>query len=156
ARIRHPRYLLAAMRATSAVRRELEADPACLRFATAFAGPRELLTLSVWTSHQAILDSSGTGMHGPLVWSRPRWLESYWAMRWRPGSWEGGKWGGTSMRALEGVPGGSGTGSAMLDPWPPASDAQAGARPPGFGSSPFAASPHGEFDGSLGVTYRLE
>ena len=145
ARIGGIHHLWPALRSTARIRRELEHTPACLRFATVLAGPRELLTVSVWTSHEAVLGFLGTGSHGPVVWSRPGWLASYWGMRWRPGRDEVGAWEGTGE-----FPGAAGHQVGMKPPATPAARP-----PPGFGSSPLAASLRSELDGALGTTYRL-
>jgi anti-sigma regulatory factor (Ser/Thr protein kinase) len=147
ARVAGARHLWPALRATAHIRRELEQTPACLRFATVLSGPRELLTVSVWRSHQDVLDFVGTGSHGPAVWRRPGWLSSYWGMRWRPGGTEVGAWDGAAMGTGD-AGGVAGAGSAR---------AGTTERPrPGFDSSPLSASLRGEFDGSLGTTYRLQ
>ena len=141
ARVGGIRQLWPAVRTTMRIREELERTPACLRFATVLAGSRELLTVSVWTDHDAVLEFLGDGAHGPVLWRRPGWLASYWGMRWRPGPAEVGQWDGASV----------GVG-------PRDADRRAGAErpPPGFASSPLAASLTSDLAGTLGTTYRLD
>ena len=160
ARIRDFRALFPAVSAMARIRRELTATPACLRFDTMLAGGRELLTVSVWTSHQDVLEFIGSGPHSPMVWSRPGWLTSYWGMRWRPGGAEIGSWDGDAVRDLT-SPGAEASPRdppvpAAGDGGPPGAAGQPGARPPpGFGSSPLTAALRGDLDGALGTMYRL-
>jgi hypothetical protein len=161
ARVSDFRALLPAVSATARIRRELVANPACLRFDTMLAGPRELLTVSVWTSHQDVLEFIGSGAHSPMVWSRPTWLTSYWGMRWRPGEAEIGSWGGDAVPSLT-LAGpdarrGDPPAPATPDRRPPSTEGQPRGRPqPGFSSSPLTAALRNDLDGALGTMYRLD
>jgi anti-sigma regulatory factor (Ser/Thr protein kinase) len=161
ARIRDVRSLFPALSATARIRRELTAVPACLRFDTMLAGRRELLTVSVWTSHQDVLEFIGSGAHSPMVWSRPGWLTSYWGMRWRPGGAEIGSWDGDTVRNLTladpEASRGDPPASATQDRGPPAAEGQPRGRPPpGFNSSTLPAALRSDLDGALGTMYRLD
>jgi anti-sigma regulatory factor (Ser/Thr protein kinase) len=80
------------------IERELKDAPACERYANIIAGPREFWTLTIWRNATAMRDCMRDGTHGRVMWQQPYWLECYWGMRWRPGSYQSGRWEGDAWQ----------------------------------------------------------
>jgi anti-sigma regulatory factor (Ser/Thr protein kinase) len=80
------------------IERELKGAPGCERYANIIAGPREFWTLTIWRDASVMRECMRDGMHGVLMWQQPYWLECYWGMRWRPGSYQSGEWEGDAWQ----------------------------------------------------------
>ena len=96
-RLRSLRFLPVMLLATWRVRRQLGRAPGIVRWASVVAGPREFWTLTVWRSRHDMQEFMRSGAHGEIMWQLPRWLRSFWLMRWRPGERELGSWAGVEL-----------------------------------------------------------
>ncbi len=92
-----PPMLVATMR----VRRQLEADPSVVRWASVIAGPSEFWTITVWRSRHDMSEFMRSGAHEEIMWLFARLLRSFWLMRWRPGAIETGSWKGVTFAPTE-------------------------------------------------------
>ena len=101
AHVRSLRFFPPMLVATLRVRRQLRATPGLVRWASVIGGPREFWTLTIWSSRHALQEFMRSGAHGELMWRLSRWLDSFWLMRWRPGTREHGNWDGLAFAAAE-------------------------------------------------------
>jgi hypothetical protein len=101
--LRAVRFLPSMLVATLRVRRQLVRAGGVVRWASVIAGPREFWTVTVWSSRHAMQEFMRSDAHGDVMWSVGRWLDSFWLMRWRPGSQELGSWDGLAVSRLGGA-----------------------------------------------------
>lgn len=96
-RLRGVRFFPAMLVATLRARRQLARTRGIVRWASVIAGPTEFWTLTVWSGVQDLQEFMRSGAHGQVMWRMPRWLQSFWLARWRPGQAEVGAWNGLSL-----------------------------------------------------------
>jgi hypothetical protein len=83
--------------ATVRARRQLARTPGIVRWASVVGSPTEFWTLTVWSGVHELQEFMRSGVHGDVMWKMPRWLESFWLARWRPGAREVGAWEGLAL-----------------------------------------------------------
>jgi hypothetical protein len=96
-RLRGLRFFPVMLVATIRVRRQLARTEGVVRWASVLAGPREFWTVTVWRSRHEMQEFMRSGAHGEIMWLLPRWLSSFWLMRWGGGERELGSWDGLTL-----------------------------------------------------------
>ena len=96
-RLRHVRFFPVMLLASRRIRRQLAQTEGLVWSASIVAGPTEFWTITVWRSLHAMQEFMRSGAHGEIMWLFPRWLDSFWLARWRPGAREVGSWHGLAL-----------------------------------------------------------
>jgi hypothetical protein len=100
-RVRGLRFFPAMLVATVRTRRQLARTRGVVRWASVIGGPSEFWTLTVWRSLHEMQEFMRSGAHGEVMWRMPRWLDSFWLARWRPGPSEIGAWNGLRFASID-------------------------------------------------------
>lgn len=100
-KLKSARFFPRMMSATMEIRRQLDGTEGLVGWASIVANPTEFFTLTAWRSRHLMQEFMRSDAHGAYMWNVSQWLESFWLMRWLPGSHQIGSWRGLELAPAE-------------------------------------------------------